>query len=58
MANTSSTPAIAAAARIASLTRPFESGGEHNNTSGTPATRAGSTVIRTDDASGARPPGT
>ena len=53
IAYTSSTSAIAAAARIASSTRPSAPGGEHRITSGTPATRAGSTVMSTDDASGA-----
>ena len=54
----SSTPASAAAARTVSSTVPSARGGEHTTTSGTPATRAGIAVMSTDDASGARPPGT
>ena len=44
---TSSTPAMAAAARVTAGTRPVPSGGTHKTTSETPATLAGMAVIST-----------
>src|SRR5439155_6680423 len=55
---TASTPAIAAAASTTSGTRPPGPGGTHSTTSPTPATRAGTAVMRTVDGYTARPPGT
>ena len=50
IAYTSSTPARAAAASVEVATRPVvRSGGTHSTTSGTPATRAGTAVMSTDD---------
>ena len=54
---TSSTPAIAAAASTDGADRPSGPGGEHRASSATPATRAGTAVMSTVDARGARPPG-
>ncbi len=55
---TSSTPASAAAARIAGAGFPSRPGGVNNTISGTPATRAGTAVMSTVDNSGTAPPGT
>ncbi len=55
---TRSTPAMAAAARTSSATRPPAPGGTHRTTSPTPATFAGMAVMRTVDGYVARPPGT
>ena len=58
MRYTTSTPAIAVAASTTSGTRPSRSGGTHTTTSSTPATLAGTAVMRTVDGYTARPPGT
>ena len=55
---TSSTPAMAAAARIPGATVPSRCGEVTSTTSGTPATLAGTAVIRTVDTSGASADGT
>ncbi len=50
MAYTSSTPATAAAASVGPATRPVaRSGGTHRTIWSTPATRAGTAVISTDE---------
>ncbi len=49
MRYTSSTPAMAAAARVGPKTRPSGPGGTHSTTSATPATRAGMAVMSTVD---------
>ncbi len=54
---TSSTPATAAAASVASSMWPSAAGGTHSTTSRTPATRAGAAHISTVDGYRARPPG-
>src|SRR5438067_8221994 len=58
MRYTASTPASAAAASVSAATAPSLPGGTHRTTSPTPATRAGTAVMRTVDGYRARPPGT
>ena len=55
---TSSTPAMAAAARIPGATVPSRCGEVTRTTSGTPATLAGTAVISTVETSGASADGT
>ena len=56
--NTSSTPAMAAAARMPSSTDPSAPGAVTSTVSGTPATLAGTAVISAVDSRGASAEGT